>query len=82
MPSDDYHYHRHGYYYDDDDLLGNSGFGIMLLFFFGLVLSAALCVYYPGCGGCCYSDAPACRRHVVRYEIVRQEGRDGDTVSV
>jgi hypothetical protein len=83
MPDDSYHYHRHGYYYDDDDLMGDWGLMIMLLFFFALVLSAALCVYTPGCGNYCYYDEErAPRRHVVRYEIVRGRDGEGDTVSV
>jgi len=88
MPDKDdgYYYRRRGYYYGEDDWLGDWGLVILMLFFFALVLSAALCAYYPGCGGCsgCYygSDYGNYRRHVVRYEIVRGRDGEGDTVRV
>jgi hypothetical protein len=97
MPDKDdgYYYRRRGYYYGDDDLLGDWSLVILMLFFFAFVLAAALCLYSPGCGmcgSCCYDEDPY-RRHVVRYEIVRdgerdsrrgrrREDEDGDTVRV
>ena len=75
MTDDGYRYHGHGYYYNDEDW----GLIILLLLFFSLIGSAALCIYTPNCGSCCYGDGGGnyCR-HVVRYEIVRDADREED----
>jgi hypothetical protein len=82
MPDKDdgYYYHRHWYYYRDDDMLSDWGLIMLVFFFFVFVLTASLCIYYPGCGTCgnCWydDDRGSYRRHVVRYEIPRQRGRN------
>lgn len=77
----DYHYHRHAYYYDNEGDMGDWGLFVLILFVFASVAAAAACLVYPGCGGYCYGE-PQPRRHVVRYEIVRQQPGEGQVVRV
>jgi hypothetical protein len=82
--TDDYGYHRrHGYYYyDDDDLFGGWGAMLLLLLLAVALAAASVCLYSPGCGGCCYGAPEQQPRRVVRYEIVRQRDRDGEEARV